>query len=411
MIAQKTKHQWRCIGSTVQGASHVRTGLANQDAIHWQLPESGVGPPLILAVADGHGSPKSFRSHIGSRFAVETATKVIWNFLLENQSSPSNFSLTNDLMHKQLPQIFVQEWQQAVNDHYQTNPFTDEEWTRLIAKNDPKAQQLVEANFTLAYGATLLSVVVTESFILYFQLGDGDIVCVDANGKTMRPLPPDQRLIANETTSLCMPHAWKEARVRLVPSQENSLPAIILVSTDGYANSFCSEDHFLQIGWDYLQKLQAKGLNHVAEELPGFLKETSQRGSGDDITLGIIERLQKEDINLTKSLARRPLAMAEPIKFTQYSVNRTQKPNQEKKMELKQIITKQEKLIIGIICLQVGWLVASIVFTLTIPLSIWLLTNVSSSGSTGEELREDNTPQGNVKKTTEDNSDSSGNEG
>ncbi|MFM7713741.1 MAG: protein phosphatase 2C domain-containing protein, partial [Microcystis sp.] len=59
--------KWRCIGESVKGASHVRSGLPNQDAIRW-FPESGIGLPLILAVSDGHGSAKSFRSDRGSRF-------------------------------------------------------------------------------------------------------------------------------------------------------------------------------------------------------------------------------------------------------------------------------------------------------------------------------------------------------
>ena len=71
---------WRVIGATVRGASHARSGLPNQDAILWR-PETGAGPLLIVAVSDGHGSAKYFRSHEGSRLAVETATSVLQDFL------------------------------------------------------------------------------------------------------------------------------------------------------------------------------------------------------------------------------------------------------------------------------------------------------------------------------------------
>ena len=66
---------WRAIGRSVRGASHVRSSLPNQDAIAW-FPDSGKGPPLIVAVSDGHGSPRNFRSDVGSKIAVEITTKT-----------------------------------------------------------------------------------------------------------------------------------------------------------------------------------------------------------------------------------------------------------------------------------------------------------------------------------------------
>ena len=53
----------------------------------------------------------------------------------------------------------------------------------------------------LAYGATLLAAAATDRVLLYLQLGDGEILSVTAQGTTTRPLPPDDRLIANQTTS------------------------------------------------------------------------------------------------------------------------------------------------------------------------------------------------------------------
>ena len=68
--------EWRAIGESVRGAAHLRSGLVNQDAFHW-LPASGVGPPLILVISDGHGSAKYFRSHIGSAQAAERTAWVV----------------------------------------------------------------------------------------------------------------------------------------------------------------------------------------------------------------------------------------------------------------------------------------------------------------------------------------------
>jgi hypothetical protein len=123
--------------------------------------------------------------------------------------------------------------------------------------------------------------------LLYLQLGDGEILSVTAQGTTTRPLPPDDRLIANQTTSLCQPEAWRDFRSAWVTN--GALPSLVLLSTDGYANSFRSDEDFLKIGQDYLEILREQGISSLAEELPAILTEATQQGSGDDITLAILQ--------------------------------------------------------------------------------------------------------------------------
>jgi len=286
--------EWCAIGKSVRGASHVRAGLPNQDAIRW-LPESGSGLPLILAVSDGHGSAKCFRSDVGASFAVDTTVQEL-HHLLDGRPDLSNLSFIKRTAEERLPQSLVRAWKDAVDNHLRRNPFTHEEWARLVEKESPAARQAVEATPALAYGATILAVLVAESFLLYLQLGDGDILCVDSVGETTRPISRDERLIANETTSLCSPDAWNEIRVRLVPFSQHS-PSVILVSTDGYANSFRSEDGFLKVGEDYLRMLRSEGVDLVASTLEKILAEASCSGSGDDITLGIIKRAEDTDVD------------------------------------------------------------------------------------------------------------------
>jgi hypothetical protein len=64
--------------------------------------------------------------------------------------------------------------------------------------------------------------------------------------------------------------------------------ALVILSTDGYANSFEKEGDFLKAGTDYLHLIRTKGIEHVNERLEQWLLETSQKGSGDDITVGIV---------------------------------------------------------------------------------------------------------------------------
>jgi serine/threonine protein phosphatase PrpC len=294
--------QWRAIGQSVQGAAHVRMGLPNQDAILW-YPESGEGPPLILAVSDGHGSAKCFRSHIGARLATEAAVRMLRD-LLAGQPDPPNLSAIKRTAEERLPRELVRWWREAVDAHLEQTPLSQEELETLEKRRDAKARRAVEDNPVLAYGATILSALVTDAAILYLQLGDGDILVTLDNGEVMRPLPQDARLFANETTSLCMDEAWHEVRFRF-QALYGPLPALILLATDGYANSFVNEAAFLKVGADILDILRTDGLAAVEDNLPLWLDEASQAGSGDDITLGLICR---KDVLDTKRPSSEPSA-------------------------------------------------------------------------------------------------------
>ncbi|MBU0493364.1 MAG: protein phosphatase 2C domain-containing protein [Chloroflexi bacterium] len=279
--------QWCAIGQSVRGAAHVRGDLPDQDAIRW-LPASGLGAPLILAVSDGHGSPRYFRSHVGADLAVETAVWVIQD-LLDGQPDPANLTAIKRTAEDRLPREIVRRWQEAVAEHIRQSPLTPDELGTLEGQKGVPAREAVTANPLLAYGSTVLAVLVAETFVLYLQLGDGDILVVSQDGQVTRPIERDERLFANQTTSLCSPDAWRDVQIRfqaLVPPS----PALILLATDGYANSFVNEAAFVQVGPDILDLVRTTGLEAVETSLATWLTEASQAGSGDDITLGILCR-------------------------------------------------------------------------------------------------------------------------
>lgn len=285
---------WQVTGGSIQGFSHIRSGLPNQDSIEWsQGTESGL--PLILAVSDGHGSAQSFRSSRGSRLAVDVTIRLLQDLLI-NQIDQWILSGVKQMAEERLPKDLERAWKEAVEADVAIDPFTDQELARLEEQKGVAARRKVTADSAMAYGATLLSVLVTDAFILYLQLGDGDILTVSEMGATSRPLPRDERLIANETTSLCLHEAWKEFVVRVVPMAVQP-PTLILLSTDGYANSYADDTKFTKIGPDYLELIRSRGLDAVREELTAILSDVSQQASGDDITLGIIKRAEDQDID------------------------------------------------------------------------------------------------------------------
>jgi len=267
---------WQVFGASVRGASHARHELPNQDAIGWQ-PESGGGAVGLLAVADGHGSAKSFRSDRGAQLAVATALTTLQAFLAQ-PADPQHFTRLKRLAEEQFPREVARRWRAAVQEDVARAPFAETE--RALLNGQDAA---------LAYGATLLCALATPDYAIYWQLGDGDILVVSDAGEVDRPLPRDDRLFANETTSLCGKDAWREMRCRFQPHGD-APPALVMLATDGYANSFRDDASFAQVAADVWQMMTADGLAAVQAQLPDWLQEASAAGSGDDITVGFIWR-------------------------------------------------------------------------------------------------------------------------
>ena len=309
MVNDKLSAEWRVIGETVPGATHLRAGIPNQDAILF-LRESSRSLPIIMSMSDGHGSPKCFRSHRGSNYAVKKAAVLFGEFLGERRGK---FDLTEIESNKDyLAGEFLKRWREAVEADLKKEPFSEEEFKTLEKKADAKARKLVEENPLLAYGATSLTIALEEDFAIYMQLGDGDILNVSSAGEVMKPLPEDDRLLANETTSLCLPKAEKDMRFLVQKFGEKEIPAMILLSTDGYLNSFSSEAGFFQAGTDILQMLgEEKGFEAVNDNLKAWLEEATQMGSGDDCTVGIIYR--PEALKKPESVAKSETVSAESI--------------------------------------------------------------------------------------------------
>ena len=257
--------------------------MPNQDAIAWR-PKSGKGSPLVVALSDGHGSARYPRSHIGAHLAVRTATQLIHSFVVRHKQGTS-LSIIKRTAEEWLPRAIARAWLDAVNEHYRSGLSTAE--STALLSSDQNSSGADQANPAIAYGATLVAVAVTNAFVIYLQIGDGEILTVTADSEVQRPLPGDSRLIANETTSLCAVDAWRDFRVAFQPIS-NSRPELILLATDGYPNSFKDETGFLQAGVDILKALKSEGGFRVASSLEGWLKDTTKVGSGDDVTLGIL---------------------------------------------------------------------------------------------------------------------------
>jgi serine/threonine protein phosphatase PrpC len=297
---------WRHIGLSVQGAAHLRSGKVNQDA----LLVTERGGAVVAAVSDGHGGAKYVRSQEGSAIAARLVTEL----LLEVADSPREstaeaWSFIKRQAEEQLPEQLVWAWRREVEAALAAAPLTDDELAAIAAADDEAAAELVRADPVLAYGATCLAALACGDFLLFLQLGDGDILVVSRSGEVTRPIPGDARLMANETTSLCSPKAWNDVRVTFCPLSRGGppdaddqarldRPALVLLSSDGLANSYRTPEDFLKVAADLLQMCRHDGLEQVERGLHDWLNQVSGEGSGDDVTVAILKGDEEVDIDV-----------------------------------------------------------------------------------------------------------------
>lgn len=270
---------WDVMGASVRGATHIRTKQPNQDAVAWYAPVHREDC-LILAVSDGHGAPRYLRSHKGAKLAVKLAVELLQEFAAE-ENAAEELSTLPDQIDGRLTRTLVRTWQSAVRHDLAAHPFTEAEqiiWNEQRKKDDDPVR---------AYGATLVAALITPQYLLLLQLGDGDILIVDSAGRVGRPpMPPDPRLIANQTTSLCGPTAWQDMRAYFQAFTARP-PALVMLATDGYSNSFASDDGFTAAASDILEAIRSQGPHKTRIQLPAWLRATSKAGSGDDISVAL----------------------------------------------------------------------------------------------------------------------------
>jgi len=109
---------------------------------------------------------------------------------------------------------------------------------------------------------------------------------VQNDGRVTRPLPRRHEYMSNQTVSLCSHRAHDEFQIQVDPMR-GGVPALIMLSTDGYANCFGDDEAFFKVGADFLGYLRAEGPSFVRDKLEDWLRQSSRDGSGDDITVGL----------------------------------------------------------------------------------------------------------------------------
>jgi len=270
-------------GASAIGAAHVARGLPCQDAFLLVEPDapddSAVAAVVaVVAVADGHGARRHFRSAAGAWFAVEVACQAALRHAagLAAMTRPTEVQAA---VRSELTPEIVRDWRIAVGRDVESDPFSPGETASMAAGADTPE---------IPYGSTLLMGLVAGRWLVCLQIGDGDIVVVARDGQASIPVPGDPTLDGLRTTSLCQADALQSFRDAVQDVTQDPVLAVLVV-TDGYGNAQSDDPWHPRLGTDLADVLWREGPDWVAERLPEWAALcASSEGSGDDTTIGLI---------------------------------------------------------------------------------------------------------------------------
>ena len=263
------------ISERVQGASHKRVDKICQDNYF----RKEIGEDItILAVADGHGSDASPFSETGSKIAVDIFGNIMENYVQAYRNQEDQLlTFLNRESEVKLARSIDETWKAKVLANHLKN--------KRPTPKTPSGKKDEKTIYRM-YGTTLLGILITKTFVFAFQMGDGDMVLVNVVKADF--LLEGDHLLGVETHSLSRENAWEKA-ISVVKRREADevIPFAIMMSTDGFSNSYKSEDAYLHACREYFSMIKEHGLEAVDKNLKQWLEETSQHGSGDDITMVI----------------------------------------------------------------------------------------------------------------------------
>ena len=264
---------WQAVTATERGAAHRVAGIPNQDAVATTPLENG---GMVVAVADGHGHSRHFRSARGARLAVSIACRAARDLAARPGGLPGPGHEEEELRSVLVPGI-VGRWRDAVLADVAAEPFTGPE--DAVRRGD---------DATIPYGATLLLAAGRGERLLLAQIGDGDILGIGPDGTAVLPVPGDPLLDGRHTTSLCSPRAAGSFRVAAAGLAATPLLGVLL-ATDGYGNAQVARAWEAAVSADLAGLIPAHPASRLASKLPEWAARcASLDGSGDDTTLALL---------------------------------------------------------------------------------------------------------------------------
>ncbi len=186
--------RWNCIGRSVAGTSHLSSGRACDDALHYKIIDT-IQPndTLIVCACDGAGSAKY------GAVAAETVANSMVALLSEHITRGNQ--ITEGLIHSA-----------AVAVRHELATLAHESETDITE-----------------YACTLLGAVLQPDFTAFFQIGDGAIVRYDTDGSYVPVWWPDNGEYLNTTNFLIDDPALTNLKIAVAETGQTQ----IALFTDG----------------------------------------------------------------------------------------------------------------------------------------------------------------------------------
>jgi hypothetical protein len=265
---------WLALTASQQGAAHQATGLPNQDAVAARQIQADV---LVAAVGDGHGHRRHFRSARGSQLAVAVACEAAGELTARLDEFESAGRIESEALHQLVPAI-TGRWRDAVREDVAADPSTAQEEAARAGRDDA----------LIAYGSTLLLAIAGRRWLVLVQIGDGDIVGIQPDGRPLLAVPRDPSLDGRQTTSLCGLRAEDEFRAAVVDGSTTPLLGVLL-ATDGYGNAQVADPWADAVSADLAELINDRPPEWLAAQLPLWASRcASADGSADDTTIALL---------------------------------------------------------------------------------------------------------------------------
>ncbi|MCL2249786.1 MAG: protein phosphatase 2C domain-containing protein [Oscillospiraceae bacterium] len=273
----------KCHSISVRGAKQIDAEKPCQDSSSDSLADRYA----VIAVSDGHGGDKYFRSDKGSQIAVDVALACVSECFAEQifidtfiEEEPLQTNVEKRLI--QLIESIVCRWNEAVRSDLEENPIKEDELTDLDNVIQDEIREESADAYIRAFGATLLTAVIGNGFWFGLHIGDGTFV-VKHGGEYSQPIPLDELCVGPYTTSIC----GKDALKHFYTAQGKGTPEAILIASDGVDESFSSVEK-LYAFYDTVIKSSHEDWDGNIAELEAYLPKLSEQGSRDDISLAWI---------------------------------------------------------------------------------------------------------------------------